>query len=201
MSPREDIRDDKRGDLDVPPEFSRIVQVSELGDTPLHQDLTATPDECTALAKRFDVQGIVSLDAQVKLTLLPNKDVRVDTHFKAQLQQTCTVTLQPMKTKASADFSITYSPDADEFLGYDEEDLDTLDPQFEPFEPLIEEKIDIGEAIAEQFALEIDPFPRVKGTVFDGYSTGRKGAANAPLEKKNPFAVLSQLKTKQENKK
>lgn len=194
-------REDKRGDLDLPPEFSRIVQVAELGDTPLRQDLTASPDECAALAKRFDVKDIVSLDAQVKLTLLPNKDVRVDSNFKAVLQQTCTVTLQPMRTKVRAEFSMTYSPEAEEFLGHDEEELDTPAPLVEPLEPLIEEKIDIGEAIAEQFALEIDPFPRVKGTVFDGYSTGRKGAANAPLEKKNPFAVLSQLKTKQENKK
>ena len=192
---------DIRGDLDVPPEFSRIVLVSELGDAALRQDLTASAPECAALAKRFDVKGIASLDAQVTLTLLPNKDVRVDASFKAQLQQTCSVTLQPMKTKVKAEFTMTYSPQADEFLGHDEEDLDTPDTLAEPPEPLIDEKIDIGEAIAEQFALEIDPFPRVKGTVFDGYSTGRKGAANAPLEKKNPFAVLSQLKTKQENKK
>lgn len=190
----------RNADIDAPPEFSRVVQVVELGDTPLRQNLTATEDECAGLAKRFDLDGLKSLDAQVSLTLLPNKDVRLDASFKAQLQQTCTVTAVPMKTKVTAEFSTTYSPGADEFLGHEEDVLDTLDPLVEPPEPLIDEKIDIGEAISEQFALEIDPFPRVKGSMFDGYSTGRKGDADAAFEKKNPFAVLSQLKTKQKNK-
>jgi len=188
-------------DLDVTPEFSRVVRVAELGDEPLRLELTASEEERADLAKRFDLEGLDSLVADVSLTLLPNKDVRLDATFNAQLQQTCVVTSAPMKSKVSHKFTTTYSPDADEDLASDEEEFETLNTQIELPEPLIEEKIDIGEAVAEQFALEIDPFPRVKGTVFDGYSTGRKGEAEAPLEKKNPFAVLSQLKTKQKNKK
>lgn len=188
-------------DLDVSPEFSRVVRVAELGDETLRVELTASEDERAALAKRFDLKGIDSLVADVSLTLLPNKDVRLDASFNARVKQTCVVTSAPMASKISHKFTTTYSPDADEDLASDEEELETFNNQIELPEPLIEEKIDIGEAVAEQFALEIDPFPRVKGTVFDGYSTGRKGKAEAAVEKKNPFAVLSQLKTKQENKK
>ena len=189
-----------RGDLNQKPEFSRVVKVTDLGTGPQENELSANAVELTALAERFAIDGLDSLEARVFLTLLPNADVRVDAAFTARVRQTCTVTLDPMESDVSAEFTMTYSQNADEGWGHDEEEFQDLDDHTEPPEPLIDEKIDIGEAVSEQLALEIDPFPRVKGTVFDGFSTGPKGEAEAVPEKKNPFAVLSQLKTKQENK-
>jgi len=175
--------------------FSRIVHISDLGDTALIKDITATAPERAALIKQFHLDGLNHLQAHVSLRLLAKGDVRMSATLTAQLEQTCAVTLVPIKAEISIDFTLIYSQDAGEDWECDEDTLEDQDPP----EPLIGEKIDIGEAVAEQFFLEIDPFPRVKGTVFDGFTTEREGEARISPEKKNPFAVLSQFKTKQKN--
>lgn len=183
----------------VIPEFSRPVNVSDLATVDTVMPIEAKPHELSALAERLGVDGIEALKARAVLKILPNEDVLLEMSFSARVQQRCVVTLKPMVSDISASFTTTYSEEADENWGHDEEEFEDLDDAIEPPEPLIDGKIDLGEACVEQLALEIDPFPRVKGATFDGYSTDPRGADAGEFEKKNPFAVLSKLKTKQEN--
>lgn len=176
------------------PEFSRVVQVSDLGTHRKTLDIAAQPGELAALARRLGVHSLDGFEAQATLQILPNEDVRLDMLFEATVRQTCVVTLQTMKTKISTSFTTTYSDLSEESWGHDEEEFEDIDEDIEPPEPLIDGKIDLGEAAVEQLALEIDPFPRVKGAKFDGYSTAPKDAAGEDTGKPNPFAVLAQLK-------
>lgn len=186
------------------PEFSHIVQVSELGNRPLEINLTANDQQRAGLGKRLSLSSLESFKAKVFLTLLKNADVDVKASFTAQIIQPCTVTLEPVTSELQADFSITYSPvieEDDENDGDDDEVFEDLDDMVEPPEPLIDQRLDIGEALVEHLALEINPFPRVKGAVFEGYVAGSKIENASDFEKKNPFAALSQLQTKPLNKK
>ena len=124
----------------------------------------------------------------------------MEQNFTANLTQLCVVTLELINSVISSRLTTTYSENADDDWGHDEEEFEDLEAEIEPPEALLDGKIDLGEACVEQLALEIDPFPRVQGATFDGYSADPQGPKAGALEKKNPFAVLSELKTKQENK-
>ena len=175
-------------------EFSRPVQVEKLGLQDYSQKIKPRPEELVALAERLKVDRLDSLNAEISLKLLPGGDVLVEGSYAAHVSQTCVVTLEPVESDISADFTVTYSESAEEYFGAEDEDDADHDPEFDPPEPIEDGIIDIGEAVIQQLALEIDPFPRVKGATFDGFSAGAPIEDEPEVEKKNPFAVLSKLK-------
>ena len=176
------------------PELSRIVRVEKLGLQKYTQDFKANDRERKALTERFKVESLDALSAQVSLQLLTNGDVLMTARFQARITQTCGVTLDPVKSEISSSFTMSYTESPDAEGGHDEEEFADLDDDIELSEAIIDGKIDIGETVSEQLALEIDPFPRVKGAKFDGYFSGTKAESEQVPEKKNPFAVLSKLK-------
>lgn len=181
------------------PEFSRLMSVADLTVAVMNIDIEATPDELAALTKRLGVDALEALNGRAQLQILPDGEVLMKMTFTARVKQHCVVTLEALNTDVSAVFTTTYSNDADEDWGHDEEEFEDLDADIEPPEPLVNGKFDIAEACVEQLALEIDPFPRVQGATFDGYSALPKGADVKAFEKKNPFAALSKLQTQKEN--
>ncbi|MFC1672767.1 DUF177 domain-containing protein [Pseudomonadota bacterium] len=185
--------------INATPEFSRIVQLDQLVGGSLVIELDPSQKELDALAERFDVDALMGLRGKVEMSLLPNDDVLLMASFQARVKQHCSVTLQPMESDISAMFTTTYTESLDPNWGHDEEEFEDVDEDIEPPEAIVDGKIDIGEAVAEQLALEIDPFPRVQDATFDGFSTDPGGESAPVPEKKNPFAVLEQLKTKQKN--
>lgn len=184
--------------MPVRPELSRPVRVDDLGLQKFTLDIEASASELQALGERLKIDALNALSAQISLQLLPDGEVILKAAYQARLTQTCVVTLGPAVDEISSEFETTYSVDGYDDWGHGEEEFDTLDDDIEPAEPIIDGIIDVGEAIAEQLALEIDPFPRVKGATFDGFSTGPVGSESAVPEKKNPFAVLSKLKATSE---
>jgi hypothetical protein len=57
-----------------------------------------------------------------------------------------------------------------------------------PAEPLTEDVLDLGAASAEQLALELDPYPRKPGAVFEGVPDGARSAQGEPV---GPLARLA----------
>src|SRR5690606_12380913 len=49
------------------PEFSRVVRVSEFGNGSREHRLSATPEERTALVRRFDLRALDMLEAQLRI--------------------------------------------------------------------------------------------------------------------------------------
>ncbi|MBL4615287.1 MAG: DUF177 domain-containing protein [Magnetovibrio sp.] len=175
-------------------ELSRPVHVEDLGRKEYTLDIDPSAAELSALGKRLKINSLDALSAHTKLKLLSSGDVQLEARFTARITQTCVVTLKPVSSDVSHAFSTTYSHNVDEGMGHGEEEYDDEEDDVEPSEPIIDGIIDLGDAISEQLALEIDPFPRVKGATFDGFTTGPAGLDEAVPEKKNPFAVLSKLK-------
>ncbi|MCW8915594.1 MAG: DUF177 domain-containing protein [Magnetovibrio sp.] len=180
-------------------EFSRPVVVEKLGHQKFTQHIEPRDHELEALTQRLKIESLNSLKADVSVKLLSSGDVVVDASFEAQVTQSCGVTLEPVVSDIKSVFTTTYSPSVEECFGApDEGDVDYGD-DFDPPDPIENGIIDIGEAVVEHLALEIDPFPRVKGATFDGYSAGAGGLEEPAPEKKNPFAVLSKLKDTSES--
>ena len=92
------------------------------------------------------------LDAKVTLTPMAGGFYRLAADFEADVVQACTITLEPVPSRLAESFTLTYGP------AEDEGEI-VLDGDSETVEPLDDGVIDIGEAVAQQLSLALDPFP------------------------------------------
>ncbi len=166
-------------------------------------EIEANNEERHALAERFDLLSLSSLRAEIRV--VPSDDgssVRLEGRLWAEAVQPCVVTLAPVATRIDAPFQRAFGTSARENWEYaappagEGEKGQTLTDEDVPIEPLEGDSIDLGKIVSEQFGLELDPFPRSKGTRFEGFSTDGD-ISFAGQKKENPFAVLEKLKNKE----
>jgi hypothetical protein len=72
-------------------------------------------------------------------------------------------------------------------------DMDAIDPDEELEEPLPEGPLDLGELVAQEFAVALDPYPRAPGAAFTptwGEDPAGVAAGEPPEGKIRPFADL-----------
>lgn len=187
-------------------EFSRPVSPEAIGEQGRTMSIEADRDECARLAERLGLNSLESLSAEIGLT--PQKKgrfIQLEGRLQADIQQTCVVTLEPIETHIEASIERLYDTtmetlsDSDAVKESDNFDVE-IDSEDDPPEALMEGQIDIGEAITEQLALEINPFPRKPGISFAEYSSGTEdgsadGAENT-VSGAGPFSGLAALKKK-----
>ena len=144
-------------------EFSHKVTVDPWPEDGLVVDLTATDAERDALRARFDLVDIASLRASARIDKRMMELVLAGT-IEAVVSQACVVTLKPVAATLEVSFERHYRPRkahekmiaageamAAEAIDEDEIDVDILEGG----------DIDIGEVIAEEFYLALDPYPRI----------------------------------------
>ena len=166
----------------VTPEFSRPLAAESVGTQPVERRIEAGPAERAALAGRFGLLALDRLEAHLTLRRDKGDVVRLEGHFLADVVQSCVVSLAPVPAHIEADFETSYSASA---VMAAEEDLDPLGEDAP--EPIPAGEIDLGEAVAQQLAVTLDPYPRAPGAAL---------AAATETEPLSPFAVLSALKKK-----
>lgn len=171
------------------PEFSRPVDLREIGDAPVV--LLATPDERAALAARFALVRIDRLEATVALE---PKGARVEArgHLSAEWVQSCAISGEDLAQSADEDFALRFVPapgkhTPDEEIELSEEDCDEIEYSGTSF--------DMGEAVAQSLGLAIDPFAagpqaeqaRKRAGIVDEATGGAFGAlAGLKLPEKKP---------------
>ena len=170
------------------PEFSRPISVARLGNDPAVHRIAATASELTALAARFAIPAVHNLEAMVTLSRRPGGDILFAAELRARVTQTCVVTLEALDVTVDEPFALVFRAGIDE----DEADRIALEElEEEIVEPLINDMIDIGEAVAQQLSLALDPYPRAPGVAADIVSDGSGDAATDPSPaRENPFAAL-----------
>lgn len=169
----------------APVEFSRPTAVERLPNEGRHLRVEADTAECAALAVRFDLEGLEFLRAELHAKPFAHGElVRLTGRLEARVTQTCGVTLVPVVSDVGGDFEMTFTFTPKEPEGLEIE----LDAEGEdPAEPIVDGHIDIGEVVAEQLALLIDPFPRAPGAEFQPPVDENAAALS-------PFAALAALK-------
>jgi|SRR5579864_1372110 len=163
-------------------EFSRPIDVHRLPPAGGAYEIVASPAECAALAKRFDLLTLDRLEARVQLSALAAGFYRLSATLQADLTQPCVVTLEPVKSRVAEAFALLYG-------AVDEQKEVVLDGNSETVEPIEGGMIDIGEAVAQQLSLALDPFPRAPGAPAP--------SDTSPSESQrldSPFAVLAKLR-------
>ncbi len=168
------------------PEFTRIVSLDdiEIGEAVI--DVTANARERAALAVRLGLLRLERLAVTVELKRDPDAIIGLSADLVADVVQSCVVTLESLARHVEERFQRRYARRP--VLPGSEVTFDPLGE--DPPEPLTEDVIDVGEAVAEQFGLALDPYPRIPGAVI------RFGTVGETLEsgEGSPFTVLRKLR-------
>jgi uncharacterized metal-binding protein YceD (DUF177 family) len=161
-------------------EFSRRVLLARVGPQPFRQEIVASETERKALAQRFDLVSLDRLVAQIELAPQGRDMFLLRAAFDADFRQRCVITLDPVRDAVSGQFTLLYGPPEAEDPApvAVEDDI--------AFEPLENDWIDVGEAVAQEFSLVLPPFPRVP----DADLAAEMSTSD---EDANPFAGLSRL--------
>lgn len=176
---------------DAAPEFSRIFNLGDLGENTRQLDLRATEGECASLARRFSVPAIAGLSASGALEGQAGGRVRLHVSIRAEVTQTCVVTLEPVVNRIEEEVDILFEPSRG--------DRRAIDVGFDPAadrEPLSGDSLDIGEIVAEELALALDPYPRTPGVGLET-GPGAPPAGTGEDSPSGPFEALAALRRKE----
>jgi uncharacterized metal-binding protein YceD (DUF177 family) len=147
-------------------EFSRRIEIERLAAGETVFDIAASDAERAALARRFALLALDRLEAQVALVRLPGGLLRLSAALSADVVQACVATLEPVASRVDERFMLLYGD------AQDETGEVMLSGEAELVEPLSGEALDIGEAVAQQLSLALDPFPRAPGAAAVAAETG-----------------------------
>lgn len=169
----------------IRPEFSRPLPVDR-GSPPRRTfAIEATEAERAGLAKRFGLVSLAGLRAEGLLESLDDgRRAHLTARLTAQVVQSCVVTLAPVSAAIDESFVRDYDVDADPAaLSEPEipEDIEAFLAEADPPDPLIGGIVDVGEAVAEQLALALDPYPRAPSASFAG-SEGQEATEDSPFK-------------------
>ena len=172
------------------PIFSRTVVVAAIPSSGLHQTLTATDAERQAIAAEYGLVEVGALSAELTLARIDDDSVAVDGQVRADIVQSCVVSLEPVPQKidepvhlrlvnaASAKAPPPPRPGAEILVGAE---------PVEPPDTYSGPEIDLGAIVLEHFALGIDPYPRAPGAALEA------PAEDVEVAETSPFAALAGL--------
>jgi hypothetical protein len=144
------------------PEFSRPIVIEKIPTSGMEQHLEAKENEREKLAQRFGLMELKKLEA--KLTVHPvrlDQTIAVTGSFTADVVQQCVVTLEPLTNHIEHELKVQYAPPALLESGAGPSDINEED-----FEPIVAGAIDLGELVAQNLGIVLDPYPRKAGVGF-----------------------------------
>lgn len=144
--------------------------------------LDLEPDAATRgkIAKMLNLVELKSLSAHVEVSEYFD-GAELNGRWKGAVVQTCGITLEDFETPLSGDFQIHVVPEGSHLIIEPENDVEVDLGQPDPPDILEDDKIDVAHYVVEHLALEVDPFPRKPGAVYE---------PRAPENPESPFAVL-----------
>ena len=172
------------------PEFSRPFSIETLGEDEAVERIEASEAERNAVARRLSLVSVDRLAAVLRVGRSAGQgEISVAGHFEAEVTQTCVVSLQPLDRRLSEDFSALYAlTPAD---GGDAGPVDVDAAADDPPETLGPGGLDLGEAVVQQLAIALDPYPRGDDATLDSLEwVGKDGGEAA---RPSPFEGLKSL--------
>lgn|SRR6185437_8583008 len=174
-------------DAPLATEFARPIELSRLNHGEQRFAINANASERAALAARFGLVSLDKLEAAVRLDRIAGGLVRLEADLNADVVQTCVVTLEPVRNRVAESFTVLYGE------GGEAREV-TLDGEAETIEPIVGGVIDIGEAVAQQLSLALNPFPHAPGAASVQLAVSAEASADSP------FNVLARLRNKNDSK-
>ena len=177
--------------------LSRRFDVATVRNAPVTFSVTASDTERQALATDAGLPKVEAFSAVFEIAREGQEGFRVTGAVRAQVRQTCVVSLENFPSLIEEPVAVVFRPEADVARmaaeraaqpQHDEEAaLDDLP------DPIVDGRIDLGALAAEILMLGLDPYPRKPGVVF-----AEPEPTNA-ADVVSPFAALKQLKAEDES--
>lgn len=171
------------------PEFSRIERADTIGEGERTVRIEADEAERAALAERFELKSVDSLEAAFHL----RRDalgIIARGHVRGAVVQACVVTDDPIPVAIDEPVALRFVVDDVAGEGEIELDEDALDTMLYDGAAL-----DLGEAAAETMALALDPYPRGPNA-----AAALRAAGVISEEEAKPLGALAGLKDKLEGR-
>ena len=173
--------------------LSRRFDVSTVRDVPATFTVTASDAERQALATDAGLRDVEAFSAVFDIVRDGQEGFRVTGTVRAQIRQTCVVSLDDFSSRVEEPIQVVFLPEAEvarmaaeraaQPALHDEE----ASPDDLP-DPIVAGRIDLGALAAEIMILGLDPYPRKPGVVFA--EPEPPGAADVV----SPFAAMKRLK-------
>jgi uncharacterized metal-binding protein YceD (DUF177 family) len=148
-------------------------------------DLTADSSAREMIAERLGLLGLDRLEAHAILER-DGADIRATGRIRAAAEQACVITGDPVAARIDEPFELLFRPEPTDLHPDEEIELSSQDCDVVFHDGAT---IDLGAAIADTLALNIDPYPRSAGADAALKEAGILSEAEA-----GPFAALAKLK-------
>lgn len=171
------------------PEFSRIERADTIGEGERSVRIEADEHERVALARRFDLKSVDTLEAEFRLRR-DAAGITAHGHVRGAVVQACVVTDEPIPVTIDEPVALRFV--LDDAAGDDEVELseDALDTM-----PYDGAAVDLGEAAAETMALALNPYPRGPNA-----AAALRAAGVISEEEARPLGAFAGLKDKLEGR-
>ena len=152
---------------------------------------TATEAERKAVADALNLVTLGALGFTGRIERRADGRYRITGHVKADLEQPCVVTLDPVAARIDEAVDVEFRP---EQLKADANAVDVDLDSGPDIEPIVRGRLEIGRVVFETLSAGLDPYPRRAGEAIDEMVAAPRGAE--PVARANPFAVLADFKAK-----
>ncbi len=166
-------------------EFERMVKLDRLPREAF--TVRAEEAERAALARRFAIEAVHSLEAEVNFSP-EGRIVGATGRLTAAIEQACAISGEPFRNRIDEPLALRFVPASEQPAFEPEEEIELA--ASEPDEIYYEgQSFDLGEAIAQSFGLAIDPYA-------EGPDSGavREKAGLRDEAASGPFTALAALK-------
>lgn len=148
--------------------FSYQVNVGHISANPVRVTLEADEKERAAMAERWGVLRVTRVRAELELTRWKRDGVRVKGRVKADIEQNCVVTMEPVEEKIDELVEALFVPEGSKLarINTDENGEMIISAEGPDMpETFTGNTIDVGMVCEEFIVLAIDPYPRKEGAV------------------------------------
>jgi uncharacterized metal-binding protein YceD (DUF177 family) len=168
-----------------------VHRTSEIAGRRVSETHEVGPQDREELARMLDILSCDALKVSYTLEPLKNERFRLSGTLEAKVTQACVVTLDPVPSSISEQFSVELhpAPEVVKIEGEPEEQEVLSSPDVEAYE---DGRIDVGAIVYEVLSAALDPYPRKEGAEFEWVDP--KIAADPAAV--SPFAALAKLKPK-----
>jgi uncharacterized metal-binding protein YceD (DUF177 family) len=166
--------------------WSVPVRIEDVPAPGAHLTLSADAGVRNAIAAATGLLALPRFDATFDVQRHGRGGARVTGSVSADVEQTCVVTLEPVRNSVDESVDLTLTPPSATPAELEAE----LPPEGDdPPDPLTDGALDLGAIAVEFLLLGVDPYPRKADAVFVAPSDGDNGDQAA-----HPFAALAALK-------
>lgn len=187
-------------------EWSYLVDVENITSEPKTFKFTADERQRADMARRFAIVSVENAEASVTLQFVGGGMIHAIGTVKADLTQSCVVSLVPVPAHIEDEFEGWFADKAASAVSFAKarterdvkkgnNEVEVLEESVDP-DPIIGGKVDIGELATQYLSLALEPYPHAEG-VAHVYSAGpsETGGEGAEL-RKSPFEALKDWKEK-----